>query len=219
MWERPSTTERAPVPARALRGFGRRSGGRVEQFAEAPVYPPHVARLQVEQAEVPADVLHHAELAARDELLLGGAAAHREEHGLVYGHEKVFAVMRPRAAARSPSVLRGEVERPLPIWFATTYEVLLRVERVLRADVGVREDLMRHRVPGGDQDLVVPGVVQLPERRAGELAASERRTLFEREIVQVERLRGSDATVAARDAWHVSLPRRNPGAAGDRRNR
>ena len=59
---------------------------------------------------------------------------------------------------------------------------------MLRTDVGVRKDLMRTRVPGGNQYCVVPGVVQLPGRRVGELSTPKRGSLFEGEVSQVEQL-------------------------------
>ena len=67
-------------------------------------------------------------------------------------------------------------------------EVLLRIQRVLRTDVGVRKGLMRTQALGGDQGRVVPGVVNLPECRVGEMATPERGTLFEGEVSQVEHL-------------------------------
>ncbi len=51
-------------------------------------------------------VLDDPQLAAGDELLLGGAVLRWKNLSVLIGITNVFAVIRPRAAARSPPVCR-----------------------------------------------------------------------------------------------------------------
>ena len=68
------------------------------------------------------------------------------------------------------------------------YEVLLRIERVLRADANVRPDLVRPRIPRRNEDCISRRRTQLVERRARELPTWQGVALLEGEITQVGEL-------------------------------
>jgi hypothetical protein len=71
------------------------------------VYLLHVACLQVEQAKVSADALHHAKLAVGDHLLLRLAVAYRKEYIYVDRHDEGLRLYASECRLRRLALIRG----------------------------------------------------------------------------------------------------------------
>lgn len=67
-------------------------------------------------------------------------------------------------------------------------KVPLGVQRVLRANVDIPPNLVRARVPGSDQDGVVPGLVQLAPGGDGELAVRDGTAFLQVELPDAEQV-------------------------------
>ena len=130
-----------------LRGAGDRRG------AQHLVREPHRPLVGLLGAHRPADdqlQLLDAEVLAQQPFL--------RHHVVADPHLAGTATWRARRSA--VGVVRRDGQ-PVADLVDRDDEVPLRVQRVLRADVDVAPDLVGARVPGGDQDGVVAGLVQL----------------------------------------------------------
>ena len=73
-------------------------------------------------------------------------------------------------------VVRGD-RQPVADLVDGDDEVLVGIQRVVRADVGVAPDLVRSGVPGGDEDSVVAGLVELAPTSSPRAGSPESRRL------------------------------------------